>query len=456
MKQTLKKYLFLFLLVPFASWLTSCSAVTRPPAAAAYMDSYNKDKVTMSIAASYYAGDLERSHASDYGATSEWWGDVHLRRFISSGYFTFGWGTQFYTPFLQSGFVSPYFGLTGWANLWSLTVLPISKFNENNNGDEQSFLDHYSGGGMIIEQIPLNDTWKLGFTQHISRNGRENTTYGNFFNSNLRIIPSPHPVFYTEVGGGFYASRQMKEDSKISFEFRYGRDLDEKRNRFAFTVDYWFSAAPIPYGGNDIMRKYAEKNIEKMKHMNTLAKDSISKAQTNSLASADTLHTIKRQWFRLPDSSQTLSNIYAPQKKVVAVTSKEICYSEETQSVWLKQDVGNLYYQVSEDSIDYCGPAEPKSIAAVPVLEGGLFSLIGYQLTSNPGASLALGTVAAIGSWGIFKFGFKPDELQPIVYPNLCSEKHSKEDLIKWLKQYPCSGKIKDIRIKDIRIKDEK
>jgi hypothetical protein len=456
MKQTLKKYLFLFLLVPFASWLTSCSAVTRPPAAAAYMDSYNKDKVTMSIAASYYAGDLERSHASDYGATSEWWGDVHLRRFISSGYFTFGWGTQFYTPFLQSGFVSPYFGLTGWANLWSLTVLPISKFNENNNGDEQSFLDHYSGGGMIIEQIPLNDTWKLGFTQHISRNGRENTTYGNFFNSNLRIIPSPHPVFYTEVGGGFYASRQIKEDSKISFEFRYGRDLDEKRNRFAFTVDYWFSAAPIPYGGNDIMRKYAEKNIEKMKHMNTLAKDSISKAQTNSLASADTLHTIKRQWFRLPDSSQTLSNIYAPQKKVVAVTSKEICYSEETQSVWLKQDVGNLYYQVSEDSIDYCGPAEPKSIAAVPVLEGGLFSLIGYQLTSNPGASLALGTVAAIGSWGIFKFGFKPNELQPIVYPNLCSEKHSKEDLIKWLKQYPCSGKIKDIRIKDIKIKDEK
>ncbi|MBO4783239.1 MAG: hypothetical protein J5521_00635, partial [Lachnospiraceae bacterium] len=279
------------------------------------------------------------------------------------------------------------------------------------------------------------------------------TTYGNFFNSNLRIIPSPHPVFYTEVGGGFYASRQIKEDSKISFEFRYGRDLDEKRNRFAFTVDYWFSTTPIPYGGNDIMRKYAEKNIEKMKRMNTLHKNSVSdsesEVQTNSLASADTLHSIKRQWFRLPDSSQTLSIIYAPQKNVVAVTSKEICYSEETQSVWLKQDVGNLYYQVSEDSIDYCGPAEPKSIAAVPVLEGGLFSLIGYQLTGNPGASLALGTVAAIASWGLFHFGFEPDELQPSVYPTLCSEKHSKEDLIKWLKQYPCGGDFKTIKMKN-------
>lgn len=450
MKQMLKKYLFLLLWVLFASWLTSCSAVTRPPAAASYMDSYNNDKVTMSIAASYYAGDLVRYNADDYGAgaTAEWWGDVHLTRYISGGYFTFGWGTQFYTPFLQSGFVSPYFGLTGWANLWSLTVLPISKFNERNNDDEQSFLDHYSGGGMIIEQIPLNDTWKLGFTQHISRNGRENTTYNKFFNSDLKI-PSPHPVFYTEAGGGFYVSRQIKEDSKISFEFRYGRDLDEKRNRFAFTVDYWFSTTPIPYGGNDIMKKYAEKNIEKMKRMNTLAKDSVSKEQTNSFASADTLHAIKRQWFRLPDSSQTLSNIYAPQKNVVAVTSKEICYSEETQSVWLKQDVGNLYYQVSEDSIDYCGPAEPKSIAAVPVLEGGLFSLIGYQLTGNPGASLALGTAAAIASWGIFKFGFEPDELQPIVYPNLCSKKHSKEDLIKWLKQYPCGGKIKELKMKN-------
>jgi hypothetical protein len=451
MKQMLKKYLFLLLWVLFASWwLTSCSAITRPPAAASYMDSYNNDKVTMSIAASYYAGDLVRYNADDYGAgaTAEWWGDVHLTRYISGGYFTFGWGLQFYTPFLQSGFVSPYFGLTGWANLWSLTVLPISKFNENNNGNEQSFLDHYSGGGMIIEQIPLNDTWKLGFTQHISRNGRENTTYNKFFNSDLNI-PSPHPVFYTEVGGGFYVSKQIKEDSKISFEFRYGRDLDEKRNRFAFTFDFCFSVTPIPYGGNDIMRKYAEKNIEKMKRMNTLPKDSISKAQSNSLARTDTLHAIKRQWFRLPDSSQTLSNIYTPQKNVVAVTSREICYSEETQSVWLKQDVGNLYYQVSEDSIDYCGPTEPKSIAVVSVLEGGLFTLIGYQLTSNPGASLALGTAAAIASWGLFHFGFEPDELAPKVYPELCSEKHSKEDLIKWLKQYPCNGKMKELRMKN-------
>lgn len=445
MKQTLK-YLFLLLLVPLASWLTSCSAITRPPAAAAYMDSYKNDKALMSFAASYYAGDLVRQNAEDYGAgaTSEWWGDIHMTRYISGGYFTFGWGLQFYTPYLQSGFVSPYFGLTGWANLWSLTVLPVSRFNEHGAGSEQSFLDHYSGGGMIIEQVPLNDTWKLGFMQHISRNGREKTTYNKFFNSDLHI-PSPHPVFYTEVGGGFYVSKQLKEDSKISFEFRYGRDLDEKRNRFAFTVDFWFSVSPIPYGGNDFLRKYAQKNIDKMKNMNAISKDSL---QTNSKTNADSLHTIKRQWFRLPDSSQTLSNIYTPQKNVIAVTSKEICYSEETQSVWLKQDIGNLYYQVSEDSIDYCGPADPKSIAAVSVLEGGLFTLIGYQLTGNPAASIALGTAAAIGSWGLFHFGFEPDELQPKVYPKLCSEKHNKEDLIKWLRQYPCSGEIRDIKLK--------
>ena len=442
MKQALKKYLFLLLLMLLTSWLTSCSAITRPPAAAAYMDSYNNDKTTMSIALSYYAGDLAKKGSHNDDTYTEWWGDVHITRFINGGYFTFGWGIQTITPILQTGFVSPYFGLTGWANFWSLTVLPVSKFEENK---DESLLNHYSGGGMIIEQIPLNDTWKLGLTQHISRNGREYTTFSD--NAGLRL-PFSNPRFYTEVGGGFYVSRQVKEDSKISFEFRYGRDLDEKRNRFAFTLDYWFSTTPIPYGGNDIMRKYAQENIKKMKNMNTISKDSLSQAQTNSTASADTLHTIKRQWFRVSDSSQTLSNIYTPQKNVVAVTSKEICYSEETQSVWLKQDVGNLYYQVSEDSIDYCGPAESKSIAAVPVLEGGLFTLLGYQLTKNPIASLGLGTSAAIGSWALFKFGFEPDELQPKVYPNLCSEKHSKEDLIKWLKQYPCSGKMKELRMK--------
>ncbi len=443
MKHTLKKFLFLLLLVQLASWLTSCSAITRPPAAAAFMDSYNNDKATMSFAFSYYAGDLERSHASEYGASSEWWGDIHITRYISDDYFTFGWGLQFLTPFLQSGFVSPYFGLTGWANFWSLTALPVSKFNDP---EDKSFLDHYSGGGMIIEQIPLNDSWKLGLTQHISRNGRENTTYNNFFNSNLKI-PSPHPVFYTEIGGGFYAHKKINDDSKISFEFRYGRDIDEKRNRFAFTIDYWFSSTPIPYGGNDIMRAYAQKNIEKMTKMNTINKDSLHQTNTNS----DTLHAIKRQWFRLPDSSQTISNIYAPQKSVVTVTSKEICYSEETHSVWLKQDVGNLYYQVSEDSIDYCGPAVSKNIAAVSVLEGGLFTLLGYQLTQNPIASIALGTTSAIGLWGLFKFGFDPEELQPKVYPKLCSEKHTKEQVIEWLKQYPCNGVFKTKELKKMK-----
>ena len=48
-------------------------------------------------------------------------------------------------------------------------------------------------------------------------------------------FPEPHPLFYYEVGGGFFTSYNL-EGTTISLEFRYGRDLDNKRNRFAITL----------------------------------------------------------------------------------------------------------------------------------------------------------------------------------------------------------------------------
>lgn len=38
---------------------------------------------------------------------------------------------------------------------------------------DEVFRECFSGGAELIEQIPLTENWKLGLTQHFSRNGRE-------------------------------------------------------------------------------------------------------------------------------------------------------------------------------------------------------------------------------------------------------------------------------------------
>ncbi|MBR6266507.1 MAG: hypothetical protein IKR66_07950, partial [Bacteroidales bacterium] len=282
------------------------------------------------------------------------------------------------------------------------------------------------------EQIPINNTWKIGFTEHISRNGRE-LYYVDEEGTKIDRYPRPRPKFYTEVGGGFYATRPIGESAKISFEFRYGRDLDEKRNRFAITIDFWGFSSPFSIGGNDELRKAAAKNLDKMKNIETASIDS---------ARTDTLHTIKRRWFRFNDSSQTISTIYHPVKNVTASTTKGICYNEKNNTVWLKQDYGKMLYQVSADSIDYCQEMERKNLLGTTLLEGLLGFLIAAQTTRNFPAAIAIGAGFGTGIWALFNFGFDPEELAPKVYRELCSEKHTQEQIKEWLKQYPCGGDL--------------
>jgi hypothetical protein len=444
MKMTSRNCLFPFLLTSLALFLAGCSSIMRPPPAAAYMDSYKRDNVVTSASISFFAGQLDNdsTEQSTYSHTShaEWWGDGTFARYISGGYFTFGWGIETFTPFLQAGFVSPYIGLTGWSSTYSLFYAPLVE------KDEKKALANYAGGGMLIEQIPLNDKWKIGFTQHISRNGRELYYVDEDCFGEIGCgWPSARPKFYTEVGGGFYVSRTINDNSKMSLEFRYGRDLDEKRNRVAITLDFWGFSSPIPVGGNDVMRKIANKNIEKMKSMNTASANNLQEAsQSIGSQNTDSLHTIKRQWIRIADSSQTLSNIYKPADSVLAVTTKGICYDENANAVWLKQDYGNMLYQVSADSMDYCQLMERKNLLGSMLLIGASFFPAGGLLTGSLAGGLAIGSVAGIGFWAIMNFAANQEELAPKVYPGICSEKHTHEQIINWLKQYPCGGKIKN------------
>ena len=101
-----------------------------------------------------------------------------------------------------------------------------------------------------------------------------------------------------------------------------------------------------------------------------------------------------------------------------------------------------MLYQVSADSIDYCQEMERKNLLGSAILEGVLGTLLSGLITGNAAASLAIGAGFGTGFWALFNFGFDPEELAPKVYRELCSEKHTQEQIKEWLKQYPCGGDL--------------
>ena len=60
------------LLMTAVALLSGCSSITRPPPAAAYMDSYGRNDAVRSFGFSYYAGDLDNAHheSEKYNHTS--------------------------------------------------------------------------------------------------------------------------------------------------------------------------------------------------------------------------------------------------------------------------------------------------------------------------------------------------------------------------------------------------
>ena len=204
--------------------LNGCCVVTRPPSAAAFMNSNAKDLSGDVIGLAYYSGDLVHevihdknlSGNNDERDSYEWPADFTYTHFFNYKNFSASLSLQTVVPFLQLGFVSKYVGVLGWmAGL---------------------------GGIMAIEQLPLNENWKIGIAEHFSRNGFESrlkeSDCGGGFGPTGACIGSPDPIYYTEVGVGAYLSYKS-----FAIEFRYGRDISESRNRFIFYLNWMFSVS---------------------------------------------------------------------------------------------------------------------------------------------------------------------------------------------------------------------
>jgi hypothetical protein len=152
------------------------------------------------------------------------------------GYFKYGFGFDLLSPYIQVGFVSDYFGVMGWSNLclWQFEKVEHKYFQ-------------WAGGVSVIEQLPIGDNFRIGLTQHLSRNGREAYIYDG---SDMFSFGGSAPVFYDEIGGGAYIAGIVGKRLGMGLEFRYGRDLTYKFvdgekekpvNRFTltFNLQWW-------------------------------------------------------------------------------------------------------------------------------------------------------------------------------------------------------------------------
>ena len=220
--------------------LAGCSvAIIHPPSAATFMEKSDGDYV-MGASASAFFGDLVDDEAGvDYvadgikeversdGWNDEWYyknkewpigGMFSLQR--NKGYFKYGFGFDFVTPYVQAGLVTDYFGVMGWSNLWLWQLEKV----------EHKYFQ-WGGGISLIEQLPIGDNFRIGLTQHLSRNGRE--AYMAQQGAVVIGMGRSAPIFYDEIGCGMYISFIPYYVTRVSLEFRYGRDLTYKRRDYS-------------------------------------------------------------------------------------------------------------------------------------------------------------------------------------------------------------------------------
>ena len=196
-----------------AMMLAGCS--NHPPSAAQFMN-VNKNGGSLVLGGSAFVGDVHRGtyrFESDY-FDAEDYGALDISLLMRFDHFIIGASLENISICGIAGFRSQYVGLQGWGLFATNTV----------DRDAVPF----SGGLMLIEEYSVNDDFRVGLSEHISRN-----TYN--VDENLGGIGFYSTGFYDEFGVGTYLTYKG-----FSLEFRYGREIDEPRNRFYFMINYAF------------------------------------------------------------------------------------------------------------------------------------------------------------------------------------------------------------------------
>jgi len=233
--------------------LSGCSlSIIHPPSAAAFMEKGDGDLQSNVTVSGVWRTERNKDYMLEpynnvnsaplpnedhYYKDWEWSFQESFDVQKQFGNFKIGGGIDWITPFVELGFISDYFGVMGWSNifLWQLEKKEHAYFQ-------------WGGGITIIEQLPFaSRKLRVGLTQHLSRNGREAYIYDG---SSMFSFEGGAPIFYDEIGGGAYVAGIVGKRLGMGLEFRYGRDLTYKFvdgekekpvNRFTltFNLQWW-------------------------------------------------------------------------------------------------------------------------------------------------------------------------------------------------------------------------
>ena len=213
MSDSQNRYFMLGIFLLITLVLMGCTS--HPPSAAQFMN-VKKNGGSIVLGGSAFVGDVHRGtyrFESDY-FDAEDYGALDISFLMRFDHFILGASLENISISGIAGFRSQYVGLQGWG-LFAINTV---------DRDAVPF----SGGLMLIEEYPVNENFKLGFSEHISRNAYN-------VDENLGGIGFYSTGFYNEFGAGAYLAFKG-----VSLEFRYGREIDEPRNRFYFMINYAF------------------------------------------------------------------------------------------------------------------------------------------------------------------------------------------------------------------------
>ena len=199
-----------------ASLLLLAGCSSHPPSAAQFMNVKMKEgefNNSFIVGGSLRRGDIYKgtSHIHEDYDDKEDIANSDLSLLFRYSHFVAGGSFENMSFRYIMGFRSRYIGLQGWGGMGSDKEDPP-----------------FSGGLMLIEEIPVCDEFKVGFSEYIANNGYP-------VDENLGGLGFLSTRTYNEFGFGAYFTYK-----DFSFEFRYGREIGEPRNRFYFMTHYAF------------------------------------------------------------------------------------------------------------------------------------------------------------------------------------------------------------------------
>ena len=214
-----------FCVIALLLLLAGCS--NHPPSAAQFMN-VKKDRMSFVVGGTVRTGNVDNREVSygpknntahdQYYSYEEGYWNLDLVWFAATSHVVLGLALEDYTYRMFLGPRFQYFGVQGWAGL-----SPSDRRKEKDN-------PKVVGGVMLIEQFPISEKIKVGLSEHISRN-----SYKVINHTECCSMNEIYAEQYAEFGIGTYLTYK-----NFSFEFRYGREIGEPRNRFYFMTHYAF------------------------------------------------------------------------------------------------------------------------------------------------------------------------------------------------------------------------